>query len=184
MSSMVWSSVSVATVPTSVGATVFGDLRLPLLLGAVSVSAMWLRAGLAAFVCNRTVRFRWPRRCVLDFTCGDVLLLVVELQACCSAKALTGVDAAFGGLLLIPKPPASNHSIPQLPPMRPMRLHPDVSGRPRSPFGTAAKTTHGPSPSLSPTQKKNNGWKTSVQLGGFGILGAGFGDVFLTSEKN
>ena len=29
-----------------------------------------------------------------------MFLLVVELQACCSAKALTGVDAAFGGLLV------------------------------------------------------------------------------------
>ena len=47
----------VATVLTSVGATVFGDLRLRLLLDAVGVSAMRLRAGLAAFVCNRAVRF-------------------------------------------------------------------------------------------------------------------------------
>lgn len=38
----------VVTVLTSVGATVFGELRLRLLLGAVGVSAMWLRAGLAA----------------------------------------------------------------------------------------------------------------------------------------
>lgn len=29
-----------------------------------------------------------------------MFLLVVELQACCSAKALAGVDAAFGGLLV------------------------------------------------------------------------------------
>ena len=59
-------------------------------------------------------------------------------------------------------------------------LHPAVSSHPRSPFGTAAKTTHGPSPSLWP--KKKNGWKTVVrprETGGFRIfLGAGFGECF------
>ena len=64
-------------------------------------------------------------------------------------------------------------------------LHPAVSSHPRSPFGTAAKTTHGPSPSLWTNQKKKRLENCGSAAGNRrfpNFFGRGFRRVFSTSK--